>query len=126
MPDSSVTDVLDQVGPTAPPRRNGELVFDAPWESRVFGLTMSAHRAGLFHWEEFRRLLIGEIREWESRRSGEGWSYYACWQAAFEKLLRAKGLCAPDELAHRVEALAARPAGHDHPRDRGERTPRSG
>jgi nitrile hydratase accessory protein len=125
MPGSSVTNVLDQVGPAAPPRRNGELVFDAPWESRLFGLTMSAVRAGLFDWEEFRQLLIGEIQEWESRRSGESWSYYARWHAAFEKLLRAKGLCAPGELAQRVETLAARPAGHDHPEDRGDR-PRHG
>ncbi len=122
MPDSRVTDVLDQKGLAAPPRRNGELVFDAPWESRLFGVTMSAHRSGLFDWEEFRQLLIAEIREWESRSAGEGWSYYARWQAAFEKLLRAKGLCAAGELAERVEVLAARPAGHDHPGDQSDGT----
>jgi nitrile hydratase accessory protein len=107
-------DVLDHDGPAAPPRRNGELVFDAPWESRLFGLTMSLHRAGRFDWEEFRRFLIDEIREWERRGSEAHWSYYTRWQSALERLLHAKGLCAPAELAERLTTLAGRPPGHDH------------
>lgn len=109
------SDLLDIEGPAAPPRRNGELVFQAPWESRLFGVTMALHRAGVFEWEEFRRLLIAEIRAWEEdRRSGRNWSYYARWQAALEALLARKGLCGPNELGRRVAALAARPAGYDH------------
>jgi nitrile hydratase accessory protein len=107
-------DVLDTDGPAAPPRRNGELVFQAPWESRLFGLTLSLHRAGLFEWEEFRRLLIEEIGGWEKRGGSQEWSYYERWQAAFEKLLAAKRLCAPAELRERIERLEARPPGHDH------------
>ena len=108
---------LDADGPAAPPRRNGELVFESPWESRLFGLTISLHRAGLYTWEEFRSRLIAEIRAWESAGHPPAeWSYYERWQAAFEALLAAKGLCAPPELDLRVRALAARPGGHDqHP-----------
>jgi nitrile hydratase accessory protein len=106
---------LDVDGPAAPPRRNGELVFAAPWESRLFGITLSLHRAGLFEWEEFRRLLIAEIGAWEEvgRASGE-WSYYERWRAALERLLEAKGLCGPADLDTRVRDLARRPPGHDH------------
>jgi nitrile hydratase accessory protein len=112
---SAASPVLDREGPGAPPRRNGELVFAAPWESRLFGLTMALHRAGVFEWEEFRRLLIDEIQHWErSHASGDGWSYYERWHAAFERLLSAKGVCASAELAERLAALADRPAGHDH------------
>ena len=107
--------VLDREGPAAPPRRNGELIFQSPWESRLFGLTMSLYRAGLFEWDDFRRLLIDEIRHWEAQhRPDDEWSYYARWQAAFEKLIATKGLCAATEVNERVRALAARPAGHDH------------
>ena len=106
---------LDAEGPAAPPRRNGELVFGAPWESRLFGLTLSLHRAGLFAWEEFRARLIAEIHAWEASGHPQAeWSYYARWQAAFEALLAAKGLCAPPELELRMRAFAARPDGHDH------------
>ena len=104
--------VLDADGPAAPPRRNGELVFAAPWESRVFGLTMALHEGGRFDWEEFRRRLIAEIAARE--RGPAEWSYYACWLAALEDLLASKGLCGAAELDARSHELAGRPAGPDH------------
>jgi nitrile hydratase accessory protein len=104
---------LDLEGPAAPPRRNGEIVFETPWESRLFGLTLALCEAGAFAWDDFRRLLIEEIGRADARGAG-GWSYYASWEAAFERLLAAKGLCAGSELEARVRALAGRPAGHDH------------
>ena len=48
MANKNPSDILDQEGPAAPPRTNGELVFELPWESRVFGLTMSLYEAGQF------------------------------------------------------------------------------
>jgi len=113
--DAKATDVLDSEGAAAPPRRNGELLFTAPWESRLFGLTMLLHRAGLFEWDDFRALLIEEIRDWETRHpDGHGWSYYERWQFAFERLLATRGLCNLEELERKSAALASRPAGHDH------------
>ncbi|HTF33133.1 MAG TPA: nitrile hydratase accessory protein [Myxococcota bacterium] len=106
---------LALAGAEAPPRRNGELVFEAPWESRLFGVTLALFEAGLFGWEEFRQLLCDEIRAWEAEgHPKESWSYYARWQAAFERLLAEKGICAASELESCARALAARPAGHDH------------
>jgi len=105
---------LDTTGPVAPPRRNGELVFDAPWESRLFGLTMALHRAGVFRWDEFREHLIAAIGEWEREPGASAWRYYERWQVALERLLAAKKLCSPVDLDGRTRALAARPAGHDH------------
>ena len=102
-----MTAVLDLAGPAAPPRRNGALVFAAPWESRVFGVTMALHQAGRFEWEEFRQRLIAEIRDADR-------GYWTAWAGALEKLLAATGLCASAELAARVRALETRPAGHDH------------
>ena len=58
-----------------------------------------------------------EIGAWEreaGRKPESRWNYYACWQAAFEKLLASKGICAGSELEARAELLAARPPGHDH------------
>jgi nitrile hydratase accessory protein len=107
---------LALAGTAAPPRRNGELVFEAPWESRLFGLTFALYEAGLFGWEEFRALLCQEIGAWEEEHpSREGFRYYTCWQAAFERLLSEKGLCSFLELDDLTRALAARPTGHDHP-----------
>ena len=106
-------DLLD--GPAAPPRQNGELVFSAPWESRLFGVTLALCEGGVFEWEEFRRLLVDEIARWGAGgHAPADWSYYARWQAAFERLLGAKGVCAGAELEARVVELAVRPVGHDH------------
>jgi nitrile hydratase accessory protein len=107
---------LDVAGPAAPPRKNGELVFTAPWESRTFGMTVALHQQGVFEWDEFRDCLIAEIARWERDRPETEWSYYARWQTALETLLARKGLCGGAELDAREHDLAARPAGHDHAR----------
>ena len=33
------------------PRKNGELVFEAPWEARAFGLAVALSEAGQFPWQ---------------------------------------------------------------------------
>ncbi len=107
--------VLDDDGPGAPPRKNGELVFGDVWEGRLFGLTMALHESGAFGWDEFRDRLIAEIASWErDHPDGEGYRYYDRWLAAFERLVADKGFCATDDLAHRLQTLASRPPGHDH------------
>lgn len=107
-----MTDDLDLDGPAAPPRRNGELVFAEPWESRLFGLTMTLHAAATFTWDEFRSRLIAEIAAADA--DPERHAYWHCWQRAFESLLDTKQLCAVRDLDRRTQALQARPAGHDH------------
>jgi nitrile hydratase accessory protein len=108
--------VLDWDGPVSPPRRNGEIVFDEVWQSRVFGMTMTLYEAGAFAWDEFRERLIGAIAGWERAHHPDdgGYRYWDCWLEAFEGLVRAKGLCAPDALEQRVAEFASRPPGHDH------------
>jgi nitrile hydratase accessory protein len=102
-------------GPGAPPRRNGELVFEQPWEGRLFGLTVALHERGAFAWDEFRAELIAAIARWERESpAGAGYRYWERWLEAFERLLAARGLCARAALDARARELAARPAGHDH------------
>ena len=107
--------VLDTAGPAAPPRSNGELLFQASWESRVFGLTMALYDQGRFPWEEFRERLIAAIGRAEAALGDGGtFHYYACWLEALQGLLVDRGLCDAGSLAERERALAARPHGHDH------------
>jgi nitrile hydratase accessory protein len=108
--------VLDWQGPLSPPRRNGEIAFETLWESRLFGMTMALYEAGAFRWEEFRDRLIAAIGAWErTHQHGDTeYRYWDCWLEAFERLVADKNICTADALSARVEALAARPAGHDH------------
>ena len=121
---------LDADGPAAPPRLNGELVFNAPWESRSFAMAFALAERGEFSWDEFRDRLIDSIARWESRHgvnpSGaaesdetdepdEPYQYYERWQEALESILAERSIVPPADLKARVQAFAARPSGHDHP-----------
>jgi nitrile hydratase accessory protein len=108
--------VLPDAGPAAPPRANGELVFAAPWEGRLFGLTLAMLEAGRFEWPEFQSRLIAAIAKHEAERGRGEYRYYACWLEAFCALARHAGWLDPAELAALERELAARPAGHDHGR----------
>ena len=116
MADARPESVLEWEGPLSPPRRNGELVFEALWESRVFGMTMTLYEQGAFEWSEFHDRLIAAIAAWERAHhpDGTGYRYWDCWLTAFESLLADNGLCPAAALEARATALAARPAGHDH------------
>jgi nitrile hydratase accessory protein len=108
-------ELLDVTGPATPPRLNGELVFEAPWERRVFGLTMALVERGAIEYARFRDHLIAEIAAWEADHGPEeSWSYYRCWARALESLLIDQSALGSSELETRVEALAQRPHGHDH------------
>jgi nitrile hydratase accessory protein len=107
--------VLEWNGPLSPPRRNGEIVFETLWESRLFGMTMALYESGAFRWEEFRGRLIDAIATWErTHHDGDGYRYWDCWLDAFERLAAEKGLCTANALSARIAELAARPSGHDH------------
>jgi nitrile hydratase accessory protein len=97
--------VADLPGPAALPRQNGELVFQAPWEGRVFGLAVALHDRQAYAWDEFRDRLIAEIGRAEA--DGEPSSYYERWLASFERLLLEKGLLERAELEARAAAIAS-------------------
>jgi nitrile hydratase accessory protein len=81
-------------GPAAVPRRNGELVFEAPWQGRIFGMAVALSEQGVFAWEEFRQALIAEVAAADQRGGGD---YYQAWLAAFERVLAAHDLVDPAE-----------------------------
>ena len=106
---------LDLDGPAAPPRANGELVFDEPWQGRAFGLAMALTERGVVAYDAFRDHLVARIAAWEADPpAGEPYSYYAHWLQALEDVLAAGSLVATVDVDARSEQYAARPAGHDH------------
>lgn len=73
------------------PRKNGELVFEAPWEGRAFGMAVVLHDSGAYRWDDFRDRLVENISD-GSRR------YYESWLSALESLLLARRMIEPEEL----------------------------
>ncbi|MGI9598126.1 MAG: nitrile hydratase accessory protein [Acidimicrobiales bacterium] len=108
-------DPLDVDGPAAPPRANGELVFTAPWQSRLFATTMRLHETQRLEWETFRQGLIDQIAIHEGTLDDSAdYDYWGCWQRALEQLLDELQVVSRSEIEATTEELAARPPGHDH------------
>ena len=110
---TELSDPLDIEGPAAPPRDNGELVFTAPWQSRLFATTMRLREQGLIEWEPFRQGLIANIAEHEKAIDEPGdYDYWGCWQRALEGLLGRLDVVAPAEIDATSAEIAARPPDH--------------
>ncbi|MCZ0727648.1 nitrile hydratase accessory protein [Mycolicibacterium iranicum] len=101
------------------PRSNGELVFDAPWQGRLFGLVVHMCKAGMFEWEEFKTHLIAAIGDSGVGETCDPGVYYRQFAEAFCRLSRDKGYFAEAELDERaiVEAQRLAHADHDHDHD---------
>jgi nitrile hydratase accessory protein len=90
-------------GAAAIPRKNGEIVFEAPWQSRAFGLAVGLAERRLFHWDEFRDRLIAEISAAPADDpASPATVYYRHWLAALERLLRDKGVVSALDLDTRA------------------------
>lgn len=82
-------------GTAALPRKNGELVFQAPWEGRAFGLAVVLNEKGAYTWNAFRTRLVEQIA------SGSP-DYYEKWLTALETVVLDSGLITGDDLSRRT------------------------
>lgn len=108
-------EIAQMEGPEAPPRKNGELVFDALWEGRAFGMAVTLHDQGVYPWRAFRDSLVDVIAKADAE-SDES-PYYERFLAALEHLAVAQGLVTREELDARTAEYASGERDdddHDH------------
>jgi hypothetical protein len=74
----------DVSGPAAPPRSNGELLFDQPWQARAFALALSLLERDGVGWDAFRPHLVAAIAAHPAA------GYYECVVEALEGYLQAR------------------------------------
>ncbi len=103
-------------GPGAPPRANGELVFDAPWQSRAFGVAAALAEAGKLEWSEFQAALITTVGRADAagEDTGSPQQYWSCWLDALGIVAASIGPVDEASWENRSRDLAARAPGHDH------------
>ena len=90
------------------PRDQDGPVFAAPWQAHAFAMALQLSEKGLFTWNEWVEHLSREIAEAGNYGDADpGTAYYLQWLAALEKLVAAKSLLSPQELASRKAELAA-------------------
>ena len=102
------------LGRGSPPLINGDLLFDEPWQSRVFGMARLLSENGAFEWDEFRASLIARIDDWERRNPTAEYQYYPLFLAALTDTLETKGIVDSAQLQAIQQIYSERPAGHDH------------
>jgi nitrile hydratase beta subunit-like protein len=79
------------------PRRNGEPVFNEPWESRVF-------ERGFYTSDEFQAGLVEEISSADARH--EDATYYERFLRVLQRLIVDKKICAAGEIERRASVEA--------------------
>jgi nitrile hydratase accessory protein len=94
------TSAIPAEDPVVPQRKNGELVFESPWESRAFGMAVALHDAGAFSWDRFSRRLgerltpagpsVGYTAVLPAAPDTSS-MYYKAWIAALEDVLTELG-----------------------------------
>ena len=75
------------------PRKSGELVFHDDWEKRIFAMVVALYQKGHFEWDEFKDLLIEQIRlsgETPERPDLDKPGYYEFWIKNLEVILDRK------------------------------------
>lgn len=88
-------EIAEMAGPSALPRKNGELVFHSDWERRAFAMAVALCEQGRFEWDEFREELIAAIAasgETAEAPNPAAPGYYEHWLASLERTLARKGL----------------------------------
>ena len=84
---NDVSDAIALMGEqAAPPRDNGELVFDAPWQARAFAMALATVERTGMPWDAFRMHLMDAIADEPDR------PYYDSWVVALEALVVSTGL----------------------------------
>ena len=97
-----------------PPMANGEVVFEAPWQSRVFGMAVALSEQGCFSWAEFQQQLIHFVGVWDKQSDPSTYKYFEHFSNALMATLQNKEMLDSKELEGLVEVLRERPHGHDH------------
>ncbi|WP_306143183.1 nitrile hydratase accessory protein [Roseibium sp. MMSF_3412] len=102
--------------PRLPLDEDGGPVFEAPWQARVFAMTVQAHESGMFEWTEWAEALGKELAK-DGDGSVETPGYYDRWLNAFETILRSKGVAGAGQLRELRQAwdAAARATPHGEP-----------
>jgi nitrile hydratase accessory protein len=109
--------ISNMQGELAMPRRNGEPVFETPWEARAFGMAVALNEKGIYPWGAFSQELAAEIAAAEQHDTHS--TYYERWYAALEKLAEASGLVTQEEVDQRAAEYASGMHDDHHDHDHG-------
>jgi nitrile hydratase accessory protein len=93
----------DPIGPLA--RRDGEPVFDEPWQAQALAAAYALAESGLFSRQAWSEALGAELRRAEEAGTPDtAETYYQAVVAALERLVTESGAASAEALAERRDA----------------------
>lgn len=92
-------------------------VFREPWEAQAFAMTLALHQKGLFAWSEWAAMLGETIKAAQAAGDPDtGETYYRHWLATLERMVAAKSVSTPADLAAHRDAWERASARTPHGR----------
>lgn len=80
--------IAEMPGPSALPRKSGEMVFHNDWERRAFAIAVNLAEQGYYQWPQFQQRLIDAISEAERNDpQNPTRGYYESWLVSLENVL---------------------------------------
>jgi nitrile hydratase accessory protein len=94
-----------------------ETVFSHPWEAKAFAIVVQLSAAGHFTWAEWVACFSDEVKAATAAEAAgiPTPSYYEQWLAAAEKIMIAKGVTSPEQLAAKRFAIGIVGTTHQVP-----------
>lgn len=75
------------------PSKDGEPVFESPWQAQTFAMVIQLHESGVFTWNEWADELSANIADFETGQPIDGSDdYYTLWHHSLEQILKRKQL----------------------------------
>ena len=95
-----------------PPTAEGEPVFQAPWQARIFALMVSIVNDKFVPWKSFQSRLVAEIDSCKTQARSETASavelnYYSSWLAAAERTLIEEGFIIDSDIERQMNEIRA-------------------
>ena len=107
---------IAQVAASIPAMRGDGPVFQAPWQTRIFGLIVAMVQNGTFPWTAFQSRLGALITAMEQDEPAQTADlvesrYFDCWLQAAEKTLIEQNLLTTQEVDDKIVSLGSLIAG---------------
>ena len=119
-------EVIDTARAAIPGVCEGEPLFHAPWQARIFALIVALVKKNHFPWKTFQEQLVAAIKQnndgvnQQSAQHVEQ-DYFDSWLAAAEETLKINGFLTDDDVAEQikqirlsVKAIRDSQLGHQH------------
>jgi nitrile hydratase accessory protein len=110
-PHENQTDHLAAAKAILPATPEGEPIFKAPWQARIFALMISIVKDQYIPWTSFQSRLVIELDRSKMQKQAEASlvesNYFSCWLEAAERTLVEEGFIVGGDIEKQLNEIKA-------------------